>query len=104
MSLLLLIFLHHVGDVWGQPSWLIKNKKKHIFAIYEHSIVWTGVVAVGLLVLDLLAPWKILFLLIGHFLIDYVKYQKVPDKTNYNWIYPDQLLHYIQILIIYFIK
>jgi hypothetical protein len=92
-----LIFAHHIGDVACQPSWLIKNKHEHTFAIYEHSVVWTAVVSFMLLALGILELWKILFLLIGHFVIDWFKYKRLPD--NYNYIYIDQLLHYAQIMI-----
>lgn len=101
MNLLFLLFLHHLGDVAFQPSWLIANKKIHPFAIYEHAFVWSGVISVGLFMIGDFSMWKFFFLLIVHWLIDYVKYQKLPD--NYYWIYPDQLAHYIQILIVYFL-
>lgn len=103
MSIFWLLFLHHIGDVAFQPSWLIQNKKKHPFAIYEHVFVWTGIVSIGLLALDLFAPWKVLFLFCGHSLIDWVRYHKVPHRERYEWIYPDQALHYMQISIVYFL-
>lgn len=105
MNIILLIVLHHVGDVWGQPSWLIRNKKYHAFAIYEHCMVWAGVVSAGLWWMGIFEPWKFAFLLIGHFIIDYAKYQVIPDRffegaSPYWLIYPDQALHYAQIFIV----
>jgi hypothetical protein len=99
MSFLFLIFLHHVGDVWAQPTWLITLKKKHLFSIYEHCVIWSGIISFGLIVLGLFSPWKFFFLLIGHFIIDWYKYQKTNGK--YEWIYLDQFLHYTQIVTVF---
>ena len=95
--MIILLFLHHLGDTI-QPSWLIKNKENHAFAIYEHAFVWAGLVSLGLIYLGIFTLWKFLFLLIGHFIIDYYKYRYF---KHYNWIYLDQGLHYLQILIVY---
>lgn len=106
INLLFLLFLHHVGDVWGQPSWLIENKKKHVFAIYEHVAIWTGLICLGLYILDLpLNLLELLFLFGGHFLIDLTKYQLLPEniRNKYWTIYPDQALHYLQIILVYYL-
>jgi ABC-type uncharacterized transport system permease subunit len=95
MSYLLLLFAHHVGDVWAQPSWLIANKKKHIFAIYEHVVVYTGIVSLALYALGAFEPWKAVFIAVAHGLTDYYKYK----HDEYWWIYPDQLAHYLQVYI-----
>ena len=95
MNLVILLFLHHLADTI-QPTWLIKNKKDHAFAVYEHSFVWAGMITLGLIGFGEESIGKFLFLLIGHFLIDYFKYK----LTSYNWIYLDQALHYLQIIII----
>lgn len=103
IKLLFLIGLHHIGDVWAQPSWLIEMKKKHVFSIYEHVWVWSTVVSLGLFALDMFAPWKFFFLLGGHFIIDLIKYQLLPKKWRKEYwpIYPDQFLHYLQILTVW---
>ena len=105
MQLLILIFLHHFGDVWGQPSWLIKAKSKHLWAIYEHCMVWTGLICMGLIYFDNFEPWKFVFLLFVHFIIDMFFYQILPQlrnkKKQYWYIYPDQALHYTQILVVF---
>lgn len=90
-----LLVLHHLADTI-QPTWLIKNKKLHAFAIYEHSMVWAGAISLGLLFIGRYSIDKFLILLIGHFLIDYFKYK----KTDYRWTYLDQALHYLQIILI----
>jgi len=96
MSIIFLLFLHHLADTI-QPSWLIKNKKEHLFAVYEHSFVWAGTVYTGLYLLGIDEMWKFFFLLIGHLVIDYLKYK----TTDYRFTYLDQALHYLQIIIVW---
>ena len=103
MQVIFLFVLHHIGDVWAQPSWLIEKKKKHAFAVYEHVMIYAGVISAGLFVLGMFEPWKFFFILIGHFAIDLYKYQYAKNKDKYWLIYPDQLLHYLQIVIVWLI-
>jgi hypothetical protein len=104
MQLLTLLVLHHIADVWGQPTWLIQAKKHHMWAIYEHVMIWAGLVSAGLVFFDNFAMWKFWFLLVGHFLIDWFFYQVLPkirkEEKQYWYVYPDQALHYLQILIV----
>jgi len=106
MQLITLLVLHHIGDVWGQPSWLIKAKSKHLWSIYEHCMVWAGVVSFGLYMYGNLEPWKFFFLLIGHFVIDTFFYQVLPrlrrEEKQFWYVYPDQALHYLQIFVVLF--
>lgn len=96
--MILLLFLHHLADVAFQPSWLITNKHKHAFSIYEHAFVWAGTVSFGLYLLGTYSRLDFFALLIGHFIIDFIKYRY---GKNYNWIYLDQFLHYLQVIIAY---
>jgi len=101
MSFLFLLFLHHIGDVAFQPGWLIENKKAgRVFAFHEHVMVWTGTICVGLFLLGILAPWKIAFLYIVHFAIDWFIYKHI---KGYWRVWPDQALHYAQIAIVFFL-
>ena len=100
-GLVLLLALHHVGDVWGQPTWLIQMKKKHAFAVFEHVMVYSLVQSAGLYLLGLFSLWHFFYFLIGHFIVDLVKYRFIPWKDAYWPIYPDQALHYLQIILLY---
>ena len=104
MQLILLLGLHHLADVAFQPSWLIKNKQKHLFAHYEHAFVWSFVVTLGLILLGIFAPWKFFFLFFVHACIDIFFYLCLPKwyTKKYNWVWIDQALHYIQILIVFY--
>lgn len=103
MELIYLFLAHHIGDVWAQPSWLIENKKKHLFAIFEHVMVYTAVITITLHLLGVFAFWKLFFILVGHFLIDATKYQWLPKRLReqYWLIYPDQILHYTQLIVVF---
>lgn len=94
--MLTLLVLHHIAETI-QPSWLIKNKSKYGFAVYEHSIVWAGIVSLGLYILGTFSIEKFVFLLVGHFIIDYYKYRYF---KKYEWVYLDQFLHYSQLYLV----
>lgn len=100
MELIFLIFLHHFADVACQPNWLIENKKKYTFAIYEHVWIWTGFVSLGLYILNLFTIERAIALFIGHFAIDFFMYRILPKDKSYHWIYIDQALHYLQVILI----
>jgi hypothetical protein len=90
-----LFIAHHIADVAFQPDWLIKNKHKYWWSVYEHSFIWAGCVSAVLYWQGDYELWKFLFLLVGHFIIDFIKYRYC---KNWNWIYLDQALHYLQII------
>jgi len=101
MTLLFLLFLHHLGDAALQPGWMIESKKKHLYAFHEHVAIWTGVICLGFYALNMFEWWLVPWLYIGHFTMDCTKYHLVPDPKNYKWTYPDQAFHYLQIIIPY---
>jgi len=102
-SLILLLGAHHVADA-SQPSWLIQNKKRHLFAHLEHAAAWATIVSAGLLYFGIFEPWKFFFLLVSHGLTDVFFYIVLPRllkcEKRYEWVYIDQALHYAQILIV----
>lgn len=104
MRLIWLLAAHHFADVALQPDWLIKLKSKRLFAIFEHVMVYTGVVCATLYWLgDTVTPWIFAYFAVGHWLTDAFFYQFLPWKTGkpkpYWHVYPDQALHYLQIVL-----
>jgi len=95
--MILLLVLHHIADVAFQPTWLIASKKYRWWSIYEHSVIWAGVVSAGLWYYGEYTIYKFIFLAAGHFAIDFIKYRYL---KNWNWIYLDQFLHYLQICLV----
>lgn len=105
MNILWLIFTHHLADVALQPSWLIERKKHYWWSHYEHAMIWTGAIAFVLAQLDLLALWKIPFLVVVHFVVDYFRYVVFGKRWWYSrWerrlLYIDQAIHYGQLLVV----
>ena len=102
-----LLVAHHIADVWGQPSWLIRAKHFHLWAIFEHVMIYAGVLSGTLMWLDLFEPWMFWYFLVGHFIIDAFFYQVLPlirgEPKQYWYVYPDQALHYLQIVLLPFL-
>lgn len=100
----ILLVAHHVADVWGQPSWLIEAKKRHGWAIWEHVVIYAGVVSAALMWLGRFEPWMFVWFLVGHFLIDGFFYRVLPrlrgEEKQYWYVYPDQALHYLQLVVV----
>lgn len=93
-----LVFAHFMGDIGFQNPWLVK-KKQHWFYMVAHSVIYTGCIAVSLEYLGILVIWKVLFIVIGHYLIDTGK--KVLPERYKDLI--DQSLHLIQLIIVYYL-
>lgn len=95
---------HHFADVPLQPDWLIKLKSKRLFSIYEHVFIYAGIVmaVAGFLGEPVSVGWFLWFG-IGHFCIDAFFYRVLPwyrvEEKQYWYVYPDQALHYLQILL-----
>lgn len=104
MSFIWLLFAHYIGDIALQPEWQSNNKGKYWYVMFCHCMIWTAVVSVALVYLGIFEYWKVIFLLIGHALMDEWRchYPKAPD--NFWRIYPDQTWHIIQLLLVYVIR
>ena len=104
MTLLWLLAAHHFADVPLQPDWLIRLKSKRLWAIFEHVMVYAGVICLALVLLSYtVTPLVFLYFGLGHFLIDTFFYRVLPVLRNedkqYWYVYPDQALHYLQIIL-----
>ncbi len=99
--MILLLVLHHIADVAFQPSWLIEKKKEHWWSVFEHCMIWAGVISAGLYILGLYSIEKFIFLFVGHFIIDMLRYRKF---IKWGYIYLDQGLHYLQLVVVYLWK
>jgi hypothetical protein len=126
MSFIWLLFAHYIGDVAFQPQWQAENKAKYWYVMLCHCMIWTGIICIVLQFLGLFEYWKVVFLVIGHFLMDEWKshqphdktvmtykkvdngdngtilvYDKEVTKSNWWMIYPDQGWHIIQLVIVF---
>lgn len=92
---------HYIGDYPLQGDFLANFKGKLDYILFCHALIWTGCIAAVLAYFGVFAWWKIVFLLVGHMVIDRWKSRK-EDKTKALtldlWI--DQGLHMAQILLV----
>ena len=99
-NLIWLIFAHFIGDIALQSDWQAKNKGKYWYVMLSHCMIWTGCICIALQFLGIFTLWKALFLLVGHWIGDHIK-SRQPKRDDTWWmIYPDQMWHGIQCLIV----
>ena len=126
LNFIILYFSNLVLDYPLQGSFLAEWKQKNNYILFVHCAIWALGLSIVLLPLGLFAWWKVIMLLVGHYVIDYWKcrrlYKKWPltSKTitsieydgsakkiteekqplisDINSLYIDQALHVIQIL------
>lgn len=96
-----LIIAHFIAD-WGlQNRWMAENKAKYIEILTAHCIIYAGTISLFLHHFGGFELWKIWFVGIGHFMIDFIT-----SKWAYNrnmglkerfcgWIICCILLNYI---------
>lgn len=117
-TFMFLYFVNLVLDYPLQGAFLAEYKQKNNYILFVHSAIWGIGIALVLAMIGLFAWWKVLMLVIGHYLIDYWKcrglYKKWPLKheyddflgeikkpiiSDYGSLYIDQFMHIIQILL-----
>lgn len=98
-----LIFAHFIADAGLQPDWMLNAKKHNWYVLWEHSMVWAGIISLVLAIYGRLDAWKILFLVIGHYLIDLWKIKNAKNILELKYLYVDQLLHLGQLLTVYYL-
>lgn len=99
-----LIFAHYIGDIALQSDWQAQNKGKLWYVMMSHCFIWTACISVALQYLGLFAMWKVIFLLVGHWVMDKWKTTKPKTPEAWKYIYPDQIWHLIQCGIVYLIQ
>ena len=103
-GLVWLVFAHFVGDYALQSEWMANNKARYWVVMLSHCIIWTAMISVALQFLGLFALWKVIFLIIGHGVMDEWKAHQ-PKRPDTWWqIYPDQAWHLCQLLVVFFLR
>lgn len=117
LEAIMVVFLaHFLADYPLQGFFLAEWKSKSWYILFIHCFIWSGLVAVGLMVCGVYAPWKFVFLLVGHFGIDAWKCRtwKTPEEkqpvlikwgpkiTGMQAFMADQTLHAIQLFVVLF--
>ncbi len=112
MNFIWVIFAHFIGDWALQNDFLAQNKSKYWFVMFAHCMVWTATISIALQYLGIFAMWKVLFLLIGHWVVDKWKCMNLRDvcskskeieKHNLALLYADQFFHFIQCVVVYIV-
>lgn len=93
-----LVFAHFIGD-WGlQTTFVAAYKLERWMIMLVHCMIWTACVCVAMEYSGVeLCYWKIIYLFLGHAIIDYVK------GNNWNLIYMDQFLHICQLFAVFYL-
>lgn len=102
----LLLIAHLIGDFFLQPVKLVEKKKNSIEGLIIHSLIYTLMISLMLLLFGNI--WEITFwlflILISHFSIDYfrIKFTKKYNNNDFSfWSFIiDQVLHVLLIVII----
>lgn len=109
VSLKLLLIAHLIGDFFLQPVKLVEQKKNSIKGLIIHTIIYTLMIALVLLLFGNI--WEITFwaflIFISHFAIDYVRIKINKNNKNnnirfYSFVI-DQLIHVLILVINAFI-
>lgn len=100
-TLFIMLVLHFIGDFPLQGQYLAENKGKDDYLLFAHSMIWTGLLSAGLLFAGVYAPWKVIFLLMGHFAIDRIKARGFLNTwfSANQALLLDQFVHFMQILV-----
>jgi len=98
--LIFLFFAHYIGDIALQSNWQAQNKGKYWYVMFSHGMIWTAAISVVLLHYQIFEMWKAVFLIVGHVLMDTWKTTKPKTPEIWWYIYPDQLWHLIQCVVV----
>jgi len=97
----LLIAGHIFGDYLLQLNKLAPYKRKSLLVLGLHALSWALAISLVLYWAGFFAPWKLFFLFISHFLIDWLKIRlfqaSLPKLHPVN--ITDQSLHLLTILV-----
>lgn len=98
---LLLLLAHYVADFPLQGDFLGTMKGKYDYLLFAHVVIWSGVISLALVYLGIYTIYKLLFLFIGHFVIDRWKARKENKENALTWdLWIDQSLHVVQLIIV----
>lgn len=100
IMMLILLLVHFVADFPLQGDFLGVYKAKYDFLLFVHCFIWTGCICFALAFFDLFAIHRMVFLFVGHFVIDRWR-ARHKDKEKYGLtrlLWYDQVLHFGQLV------
>jgi hypothetical protein len=103
-TFLFLYFINLLLDYPLQGEFLGIQKSNYNYLLFVHSAIWGFGISIALYFLGMLNLWKIIFLVIGHYWIDYLKCRKVWFMKKLHplkgALYINQLLHVVQLFLV----
>jgi len=112
-TLLIIIFIHFVADFMCQTDKMAQNKSKSNYWLSMHVIVYTAVTMVSWIILFAFSMIYVpitafILIFIMHWITDYTTsrissklYQKGDIHNFFVIVSLDQVLHYIQLFLVY---
>ena len=103
INFLILYFFNLLLDYPLQGDFLAKNKSNNNYVLFVHSAIWGIGLSLVLMYLGLFEWWKVIFLVAGHFIIDYWKCRglyKDLDMKDLTAYYYDQGIHILQVVLV----
>jgi len=104
MIIFWLLFAHCLGDMVFQTEFLFKYKSSVLFCMLSHVFIWTGCIVLVLSWFGLFSYWKLIFLFLGHWAVDAWKSRQPKDLAHFRYIYYDQGLHVLQLIIVWLLR
>jgi uncharacterized membrane protein YozB (DUF420 family) len=97
-----LLLAHLLYDFHWQGDFIGTLKGSYLFLLFVHALTWALSLSFILQIYGIYSPWKGLFLLATHFIIDYWKSHKPADDPRKltTWLWIDQFLHFITIIVV----
>ena len=100
-SFIWILYAHFIGDIALQSDWQAQNKNKYWYVMFAHCVIWSACISIALQYLGLFALWKVGLLISGHWISDQIKSKHKNVPENWWMIYPDQIWHLLQCVIVY---
>lgn len=94
-----LVFAHIIGDMSLQTEFIAMNKGKKWYLMFCHIMIYTGVIGIALLLLNIFNWWGVLWIAVSHYAMDKWKSLQPRDEAHFWQIYLDQGWHYLQLII-----
>lgn len=122
-ALMQILLVHYLIDWCWQTQFIAEHKRTFKTIMFAHVFTWTLGITTLLALFGIFAWWKVLFLFAGHWAADkqkadlvyfYRRYDHTVDRTRYLYererdkyfgklLFKDQLFHFAQIAIVFFL-
>jgi len=103
MLLWFMIVAHCLSDMCWQSSFVSGRKGQKLVILFFHALCVTGAISIPMYILsdplEYMLPISIVYLIFTHVVVDHWKSNSPRDDEHFYYIYIDQLLHLMCIII-----